>query len=171
MSKSHIQAFALAQIASITEKTVKDRLKYTVAGCKDGCLYSNDGTNYGIYNEDAPDTVFITQEDLDMSRVTGAKIAKIETLMKDFFNEYGTPVPTNDDTTADDNADNDSDSVEDNVETVETELAEEVVSDFEEAEDAIKKAIKKGKFKKAQKLIDEIGGHKKLQKKLDKASA
>ena len=60
---------------------------------------------------------------------------------------------------------------EEAVEEVVEEVEEvEEVEPTEEVENAIKKAIKKGKFEKAQSMINGMGGHKKLQKKLDKAS-
>jgi len=143
MSKSHIEAFVKAQYNALLSKDNKDRLRYIVAGCKDGRLYSNTGTDYGEF--DAPDTVFSESTDLDLSRVTTVKLNTINDKMLAFFAEYGVnPEPEVEEPTEEP--------------TCTTELT-----------DAVKKAIKKGKLKKAQKLIDAMGGNDKLQAKLDNA--
>ena len=148
MSKSHIEAFVKAQYNALLSKDNKDRLRYIVAGCKDGRLYSNTGTDYGEI--DAPDTVFSESTDLDLSRVTTVKLNTINDKMLAFFAEYG------------------ANPVEEVTEPEEVTLAEKCENTFA-IEDAVTKAIKKGKFKKAQKLIDRVDGDAKLQKKLDKA--
>lgn len=137
-----IEAFAKAQIKGLS-LTTKDRLKYTIAGCKDGCLYDNMGTNYGLYDNNAPDMEFITAEDLNVSRITASKLAKIKVLSDNFFAEFGAH-PTTD-------LDEALDEAQDEVSPLEEEFAEQV-----DLVANIKKAIKKGKLKKAQKLINTL---------------
>ena len=152
MSKKHIEALITAEFVVLSAKDNKERLKYIVAGIKDGKFYDYAGTDYGIFDEAAPDTVFIEESDLELSRITSSKITTITMNMKKFFTEYnGENVEVNPQDNEDEKIDGDT------------------VIDTEAVEKACKKAIKKGDFKKAQKLIDKIGGHKKLQKKLDKA--
>ena len=153
MSKTHIQALVGGQYNSLNAKDNKERLKYTVAGCKDGKLYDYAGTNYGAFNEDAPDTEFITEADLNLSRITAVRLKGITERMQNFFNTYGAnPVE------------------EATVEDVE-EVEEVVEEDNDELIEKFKKAIKKGKAKKARKLLDEIGENKKLAKMLKKLEA
>jgi len=156
MSKKMIEAYVKAQHAVLTCKDNKERLRFTVAGIKDGKFYDYSGTDYGVFDENAPDTVFIPESDLELSRITGSKLATITLKMQKFFDAYF--------------GEGEADEVID-VEVVvgseATEEGEEI--DTEAVEKAVKKAIKKEDFKKAQKLIDKLGGHKKLQKKLDKA--
>ena len=124
MSKSMIGAFAKAQLNLLLAKDNKEKLRYCIAGCKDEHLYSHSGTNYGKV-EGAEDTVFIPESDLELSRITGAKLATIARKMDKFFGF----------------------DVEDVVEDV-----------VEESEDVVacRKAIKKGKVKKAKKLLATI---------------
>ena len=152
MSKSHIEALINTEYEVLKAKDNKERLKFMVAGIKDGCFYNHaNGAIYGEFDTEVPDTVFISEADLEMFRVTSTKIVGITLAMQQFFVDYnGADEPT----------------VED--EPTEPTVEEEAI-DTEAVEKACKKAIKKGDFKKAQKLIDKLGGHKKLQKKLDKA--
>ncbi len=151
MSKSHIEAFTKAQYEALTQ-TNKERIPFTIAGCKDGHLYDLSGRDFGEFNLDAPDTEFITVKDGELSRITKVKILAITNTMKKFFDTYGAnPVEAAEQS---DPGGGDKDKAE---------------IDTEAVEEACKKAIKKGKFDKAQKLIDKLGGHKKLQKKLDMA--
>lgn len=154
MSKKFITGFAIGMINSLNASNTKDRLKHCIAGVKDGKVFAHDGTNYGEY--DGEDAVFITEKDLLLSRVTTVKLKSISDATIKYFEGAVDEVED-----AVDEVEGAVDEVEDtDVETVEVSLDEEKV----------KKLIKKGKFEKAQKLIDEAGGHKKLQKKLDKAS-
>jgi len=154
MSKKMIESYVKAQHAVLTCKDNKERLRFTVAGIKDGKFYDYSGTNYGVFDENAPDTVFIPESDLELGRITGSKLATITLKMQKFFDTYfGEGEPTEE--------------VEPTTTEAPTEEGEEI--DTEAVEKAVKKAIKKEDFKKAQKLIDKLGGHKKLQKKLDKA--
>ena len=150
MSKEMIKAHIVAQYAVLTSKDNKERLKYMVAGIKDGKFFDYAGTDYGMFDENAPDTVFIPDSDLSLSRITGVKLAGITLSMQKFFENYenGGSEPTE--------------------EQCDPEPSDEEI-DTGAVEKACKKAIKKGDFKKAQKLIDKLGGHEKLQKKLDKA--
>ena len=154
MSKQHIETLIKAQHAVLTCADNKERLRYTVAGIKDGKFYDHSGTDYGVFDEDAPDTVFIPEADLDLQRITGAKLKSIAGKMTAFFEAYNSNEPAEIDEVIEDEAP--------------AEPAEEAI-DMDALEKACKKAIKGEKFGKAQKLIDKMGGHKKLQKKLDKA--
>jgi len=156
MSQSHIQALVEAQYKSLTSKDNKERLRYTVAGCKDGKLYDHAGTNYGVFNEDAADTEFITDEDLSVTRLTGARLSTIAARASKFFEQYGTNTPS-----SDSEEPTDTDNKDDEDELTET---DELIAKF-------KKAIKKGKTKKARKLLSEIGEDKKLSKMLKKLEA
>ena len=156
MSKSMIGAFAQAQILALSAKDNKERLRFTIAGCKDGKLYDHSGTDYGVYDPEAPDAIFIPDTDLQLSRITGVKLEGIARKMTEFFSDVEPAVEEPTDTDGDRG-----DAI------VDSEPVDEI--DVEAVEDACKKAIKKGKFDKAQKLIDKLGGHKKLQKKLEKA--
>lgn len=176
MSKSMIESYVKGQYLALGAKDNKERLGYIIAGCKDGKLYSYDGTDYGMFNVDAPDTVFIAESDLELSRITGVKIANITKLMDDFFAKYGdNPVESSNDDM--ENSETPVESVESTPkkekkiksDDVEAPAPVEDEIDTEAVTTAVKKAIKKGDFKKAQKLIDKLGGDKKLQKKLDKA--
>jgi len=169
MSKSMIQAFALAQLASMVSKDNKERLKHTIAGCKDGHLYDHNGQDYGLFNADAPDTVFIPESDLALSRITGVKLEGIAKKAQEFFNEYGAnPTPSTDgDEKPNENGSGDADN-----ETVGDSVPKDEV-DYDALEKACKKAIKKGDVKKATKLLAKLDGqdcHKKLSKKLKKVS-
>jgi len=162
MSKKMMEAYVKAQHAVLTCKDNKERLRYTVAGIKDGKFYDHSGTDYGMFDEKAPDAVFIPESDLELSRITGSKLATITIKMQKFFDTYNGDTNENEDTkdeTSDSTKKSDKDETTAKVEEVDTDAVEK----------ACKKAIKKGDVKKAQKLIDKLGGHKKLQKKLDKA--
>lgn len=167
MSKSMMEAYIKAQHAVLTCKDNKERLRYTVAGIKDGKFYDHSGTDYGMFDENAPDTVFIPESDLELSRITGTKLAGITLKMQKFFESYNTDedVSTEDADEPKEKKAKKSKSSEADAEASD----EEPEIDTEAVEKAVKKAIKKSDFKKAQKLIDKLGGHKKLQKKLDKA--
>jgi len=151
MSKNMIEALVKSQYNGLNAKDNKERLGYMVAGIKDGKFYDHtSNTDYGVFDANAEDAVFIPESDLELSRITGAKIATVTVAMQKWFDTYtgngnGAEVPAE-----------------------ESEVADEEI-DTEAVEKARKKAIKKGDLDKAQKLIDKLGGHKKLQKKLDKA--
>ena len=179
MSKSMIQAFALAQMLAMVAKDNKERLKYTIAGCKDGHLYDHTGQDYGLFNADAPDTVFIPETDLELQRITGVKLQGIQKKAQDFFDKYGAE-PTTGDEDENENAENGAStggekSEKDEVSkkpTNDTENTEDKV-DYDALATACKEAIKSGKIKKATKLLAKLEGqktHKKLAKKLAKAS-
>ena len=154
-----IEAFVKAQFLALSAKNNKERLGYMIAGIKDGKFYDlTTDVDYGTFDVDAPDAEFITQADLEMSRVATTKIQSVTASMVDYFAKYN------------------SDEVID-VEVVEDEVVEdEVVEDeidYEALETECKKSIKKGKLSKAQKLLAKLEGqdcHKKLSKKLKKAS-
>ena len=153
MSKKNFsRAFIAGQYQSLSAKTNVERLKFTVAGIKNGRFYDHVGTDYGLFDEDAPDAIFISDKDVTMTRITGAKIDSITKKVESYFTAYY------------------SDEV-DEVDEVAEEPQEEHEIDVDAVEKAAKKAIKKGDFKKAQKLIDKLDGKaaKKMQKKLDKA--
>ena len=157
MSKSMIASLVKAQFAALNAKDNKERLRYTVAGIKDGKLYDAVGTNYGVYDENAEDTVFIEDSDFELSRITSAKIKNVTDKMLAFFNETDEVVETKE--------------VEETDEVVEPEVVETKEVDFEAVEVACKKAIKKGNVKKASKLLAKLDGqscYKKLAKKIMK---
>ena len=167
MGKSQIEAFTKAQMKSLVAKDNKERLKFTVAGCKDGHLYSHDGTDFGLYEADAPDTEFITQADLEVGRLTSSRLEKIYTLAETFFNTYGSASKE----TSEDVPKKPSE------QPVSVENSEDTPSEDEVDNEALvkacKKAIKKEDFKKAQKLIEKLTDEdaaKKLSKKLKKAT-
>jgi len=159
MSKTMMRAFIVAQYASLTAKDNKERLRFTIAGVKDGKLYDHVGTEYGTFDEKAPDAIFIPDTDLQLSRITGAKIEGINKKMTDYFAEYFGE--------SDEKQEGAFGEPSDVADVMPEHLEPEI--DTDAVEKACKKAIKKGDFKKAQKLIDKLGGNKKLQKKLDKA--
>ena len=154
-----IEAFVKAQYKALGAKDNKERLRFMVAGCKDGKLYDlTTDTDYGVFNVDAPDTEFIKESDLKLQRITGAKIGTVTSAMQNFFLEYG------DGTEAIANVE---------PEEVETVDSAEVTPhiDFEDIEAKCKKAIKKGNKEKAEKLLAKLEGqdcHKKLAKKIGK---
>jgi len=155
MSKKMMRTHVVAQYAILNAETNKDRLKYIVAGIKNGKFYDYAGTDYGVFDKDAPDTEFMPESDLGLSRITGSKLATITIKMQKFFDSYFDEDKGEPEEYTKEEAEAEADTVEE--------------VDTEAVEKAIKKAIKKGDLKKAQKLIDKLGGHKKLQKKLDKA--
>ena len=178
MSKSMIQAFALAQLASLISKDNKGRLKYTIAGCKDGHLYDHNGQDYGLFNADAPDTVFIPESDLELSRITGVKLEGIAKKASAFFDVYGAKpkgskdVDGTDTDSSDDAEDERNDTVVDSTSVNDADSDSDSNTpkvDYEALEKACKKAIKKGNMKKATKLLVKLEGqkcHKKLSKKV-----
>ncbi len=167
MSKSMIQAFALAQLASLISKDNKGRLKYTIAGCKDGHLYDHNGQDYGLFNADAPDTVFIPESDLELSRITGVKLEGIAKKASAFFDVYG--ADPKDEGAVEREADEPTEEQSDPEPTGgDVDKTDEAV-DYDALEKACKKAIKKGNMKKATKLLVKLEGqkcHKKLSKKV-----
>lgn len=163
-----IEALTKAQYGSLGAKDNKERLRFTIAGIRDGKFYDSVGTDYGTFDKDCEDEEFISASDFKLSRITGAKIQAITAKMNSFFTAYfnedepdiagdNLPEPTSEDEV-----------LEPIKEEAPAESAEDEI-DVDAVKDACKQAIKDGKFKKAQKLIDKLGGHKKLQKKLDKA--
>lgn len=154
MSKKMIEAFCKAQYNALNAKDNKERIGYMIAGIKDGKFYDlKTDTDYGVFDETIPDTVFIPESALEIQRVTGAKLATFSVAMNKFFEKYG------------------SNPKQETEETEEAEEAEDV--DYTALEKACKKAIKKGDLTKATKLLEELDGqdcHKKLSKKLAKAS-
>jgi len=164
MSQSMMEAFVRGQYKAMTAKDNKERLRYAVAGCKDGHLYNHSGTDFGLFNEDAPDAEFITEKDLTLSRITGSKLQQIADKMEKFFATYGSNSgeQVEDEPTKD--AEAGTDLHEDESET------DDVTFDVESAVKACKKAIKKGNDKKALKLIASLedAGFKKEAKKLSK---
>ena len=162
MSKSMIESLVQAQFKALNAKDNKERLRYTIAGIKDGKFYDAVGTNYGIYDENAEDTVFIEDSDFELSRITSAKIKSVTDKMLAFFNETEEVKESTNDEVVE-------------TEAVEVEEVDEVVEteevDFEAVEVACKKAIKKGNVKKASKLLAKLDGqscYKKLAKKIMK---
>lgn len=166
-----IQAMIKGQYNALNAKDNKERLRYMVAGIKDGKFYDFVGTNYGVFDENVEDTEFIKESDLELSRITGAKIASITIAMQKFFDTYNGVVVKEDagpETT--DVIDSDEDASDDVI-TDGTAADEE--ADYQALEKACKKAIKKGDVKKASKIIKKLEGrksHKKLSKKLKKVS-
>lgn len=158
---SYIQAYIKGQFAALSAKDNKERLRFTVAGIKDNKPYDYVGTDYGTLDGTFADVVFFEQDVLELSRITQSRIDTITKNMTDYFAEVE----------EEDEANEHQEVVEKSEESEEVEKNEQgVVGEAEDnTEVLIKKAIKKGKFKKAQKLLDQIGGDKKLQKKLDKA--
>lgn len=158
MSKSHIKAFAKGQMNALLAKDNKDRLKYTIAGCRNGHLYAHDGSDFGLYDADATDTEWITLKDLELQRITGVKLAKINEMAIAFFAIDNEELPWAEP------------KEEQNSQVVEVEPKEDKI-DFDAVEKACKKAIKKEDIKKATKLLAKLEGqdcHKKLSKKLGK---
>ena len=145
------------QMISLTAKDGKERLRFTVAGVKDGKFYDAVGTDYGTY--DGEDVEFITEEDLNVSRLTGVRLEKIKQRADAYFS--GTPFKSNEPV------------AEAYFSDEQTEEDEQPEIDVDALVSACKKAIKDGKFKKANKIIEKLDGHKvakKLAKKLRKAS-
>jgi len=182
MGKQQIQGLVSVQYDVLNSQDNKERIRFVVAGCREGRLYNMSGTDFGMFNEEAPDTEFITDADLDLSRITGARLSSITKKMKDFFNKYGVSDVT--DSSNDDNDTNDSDSDDtnssnDDVESkkdkknkVSNDKKKELKVNIDEVVAKCKKAIKKEKFDKARELIKLLGDidiAKKLSKKLKKA--
>lgn len=160
-----IQAMIKGQYNALNAKDNKERLRYMVAGIKDGKFYDFVGTNYGVFDENVEDTEFIKESDLELSRITGAKIASITIAMQKFFDTYNGVV------TEEEN-EPETEALPKTELTKDTNVAEEE-ADYEALEKACKKAIKKGDVKKASKILKKLEGrksHKKLSKKLKKVS-
>ena len=159
MSKVMIEAFIKAQYSALNAKNNKERLGYMVAGIKDGKFYDKCGNiDYGTFDVDAPDAEFITQDDVELTRVTSTKILSVTENMNTYFREYN-----KEDTEVED--------TDTEVEDTDTEVED--VVDYEALETECKKAIKKGNFPKAQKILVKLNGqtcYKKLAKKLKKAT-
>lgn len=165
MSKSHIEAFGRGQLNALIAKDNKDRLKYTMAGCKNGHLYAHDGSDFGLFDVDAPDAEWITPKDLELKRITGVKLESIVKKATQFFADNGDGQTSTD---LEVSTDEPKVPVEEIVEDVK-EPVEEI--DFEVVAKACKKAIKKEDVKKATKLLAKLEGqpsHAKLAKKLGK---
>ena len=89
MSKKNFsRAFIAGQYQSLSAKTNVERLKFTVAGIKNGRFYDHVGTDYGLFDEDAPDAIFISDKDVTMTRITGAKIDSITKKVESYFTAY-----------------------------------------------------------------------------------
>ena len=164
MGKKQIQKLVELQYEVLKTNNSKERLKYVVAGIRDGRLYNMIGTNFGRFgekNEDIPDTEFITEDDLTISRLSSAKIDDITSKMLNFFKKYGEVSNDTDDIS------NDIDDISNDID----DISEELNLNVDEVVKECKKAIKKGKFDKATELISLLGDDKnakKLSKKLRK---
>jgi len=174
MSKSMTEAFVKAQFRALNAENNKERIGYMVAGIKDGKFYDHKtDTDYGVFNTDSPDTVFIPESDLELQRITGAKLATLTLNMTKFFDAYGAN-PTETAEGGEDKTEltpNESHRDEACVKSAEGEQPSESV-DVDALIKAFAKAIKKGKAKKAQKIINKLGEAgakvKKLKKELEK---
>lgn len=183
MGKEFLEAIAKAQFASI-QQSPKDRLRYCIAGVKDGKFYDLAGTiDYGVYDADAPDAEFITEADANVSRVTKVKIDTVTKRMEDYFNEHGIngehdvfDADSESATTDDSGAEvEQEDNTNEGVTTNDTCSSANTCSSDDDGEsdkiNAIEKALTKGKVKKATKLINELEDgkvKKKMLKKLKK---
>ncbi len=160
MSKNMIIALIVAQFNGLNASTNVERLGYTIAGIKDGKFYDHKtDTDYGVFDETAPDCEFITEKQANSSRINSTTLAQATIKMQKYFAELSGEAPVEDETPTE---------VED-VETVSEPVEDEI--DFEAVEKACKKAIKKGDAKKATKLLAKLEGqdcYKKLSKKLGK---
>ena len=83
MSKSNLKSLALGQIGMLEATTGKDRFAYTISRIEDGKVYDGKGNQCGVYDGD--DVIFITDKDLELSRITGAKISKVKQSMLAYF--------------------------------------------------------------------------------------
>jgi len=168
MGKKQIEKLVKLQYEVLKVQDNKERLRYIVAGIKDGRLYNMVGTNFGEFGEDVPDTEFITEDDLDLSRISSVRISAITLKMSNFFKKYGevsNDSTNNDNTTFCNDTCNDASDKEDVTQ-------KELKLNVDELIEKCKKAIKKGKFNKAAELITLLGDDKnakKLSKKLKKA--
>lgn len=169
MSQKHITALVKAQYKALNAKDNKERLTYMIAGIKDGKFYTHAHVaDFGIFDVNAPDTVFIPEKDLELSRITGAKIATITMNMEKFFDAYyggetTEPQPDIAPETKPETPIPDPEALK--------ELDEDGV---EKLAKACKKAIKAEDFKKARKILSKLDGqdcYKKLAKKLAKADS
>jgi len=150
MSKKMISAFVKSQYAQLQEKDIKERMQYVVAKVEDGMLYDLKGNCYGKW--DGEDTVFIAEEDLKLSRIASTRITNYNNAINAYFSEDGEEAEDGEET----EETVDSSEPDDVLETEDGEIAKK-----------IKKALKKGKTKKAVKLLGEISD-KKLRKALAK---
>ena len=180
MSKKNIEAVVRAQFKALNAKDNKERLNYMIAGIEDGEFYTHaHGKQFGVFDTDAPDTVFIPKTDLELSRITGTKIASVTMAMTKFFDDYNgdsenyvepeavSQEPETKDVPKKSKEQAQIDDAE--AEGVSPEYSEEIV---EKLAKECKKAIKSEDFKKAQKILNKLEGyhvHKKLAKKLAKA--
>ncbi len=163
MSKNMIIALIVAQFNGLNASTNVERLGYTIAGIKDGKFYDHKtDTDYGVFDETAPDCEFITEKQVNSSRINSTTLAQATIKMQKYFAELSGEVVEDETPTTTDgdrgDAISDSEPVEDEI-------------DFEAVEKACKKAIKKGDAKKATKLLAKLEGqdcYKKLSKKLGK---
>lgn len=175
MSKKHIEALIGTQFSLLTAKDNKARLLYIIAGIKDGKFYNHaHGAIFGVFDESAPDTEFITEKDLTLSRITGTKISAITANMQNFFKEYyglegadedeATPTPKSEPKTEPKDVTD-----EEGEDPKDVALSEAVV---EKLVKEFKKCLKNEEFKKATKILAKLDGQdvqKKLAKKLKKA--
>ena len=176
MSKKNIEAVVRAQFKALNAKDNKERLNYMIAGIENGEFYTHaHGKQFGVFDTDAPDTVFIPKTDLDLSRITGTKIASVTMAMTKFFDDYNgdsenyvEPEAVSQEpekSKVEDDAPEKSKVEDDAPERYSDEIVEKLAKEC-------KKAIKSEDFKKAQKILNKLEGyhvHKKLAKKLAKA--
>ena len=168
MSKKHIEAVVRAQFKALGAKDNKERLGYMIAGIKDGKFYTHaHGATFGIFDTEVEDTVFIPESDLELSRITGAKIATVTLNMTKFFDRYYSE--DNEEPEKGEASDGDDTTADQPAVDSEPELSEGIL---EKLAKECKKCIKTEDFKKAKKILVKLEGsefHKKLAKKLKKA--
>ncbi|MBW2998167.1 hypothetical protein KY321_01390 [Candidatus Woesearchaeota archaeon] len=176
--KTRLAGFALALTGMMEAKDNKGRLPFLIAKVENGKVMDSKGN---VYCEDfeGEDVVFVTEEDLKLTRVTGTKIAGIKLAITDYFgdNEESTEDAETEESTEDAETEDvkeviaggEDTSIEDNKET-----EEKPEIDVDAVTEAFSEAIENGKLKKAIKLLDKLieAGvkTKKLEKKLKKAS-
>lgn len=157
MGKNMIIALIASQFGQLNAKTNVEKLRYTVAGVKDGRFYDYVGTDYGMFDEDAKDIEFLTEVHANATRINATTLAQATVRMQKYFVEYlGTS--TEDEVP-------DVVNVQDEAPTVD---AQEGI-DYDAVTKACKKAIKKGDKDKAVKLLEKLidqDSHKKLSKKI-----
>jgi len=170
MGKKFISAFAKAQANLLSAKDNKERLQHMIAKIEDGIIYDAKGKAMGNY--EGEDATFITDADLELSRITQVKIQKIKESMLNYFNA---DTETVDEARQAEEDEEIKDVVTDDVVTddVVTDDVDEDLFDEEAVVEAFNKAVKKGKIKKARKLLDKLSENdypktKKLEKKLSK---
>jgi len=170
MGKKWIKGLIETQYDVLNAPDSKSRLKYIVAGIKDGRFYNHAGTDFGEYDVDSPNTEFIRKDELDLSRLTASRLSQITARMRAFFSEEDTvadPLDMNE--PADTCVDGDEDEKPKKSKKDEEAVSLEV--DIDEVVAELKKAIKKGKSKKAKKLLallpTSLKSYNKLAKKVD----